>query len=115
MSAEWVDPMIQWAKDYPASAKWEETRRDRDRDRDRPDVSVRFPSEMPMAYLNTIGHGCGEPDTLPPGVVYARLRIAGVDIHASLDELTMLVDAAREQVGDLHRVVAQFRAAEVPT
>lgn len=80
--------------------------------RDRPRISVWYPSEAPWARLQTIAHGCHEPDTLPAGPPIAYLTIGGVEFGGLLDELDLLLAAATETLGWVREQYEQMRAAE---
>lgn len=91
VEAEIVEP------DSARLTAWYE-RRDRSSRGDHPNVSVWWPGDPPTARLQTRGHGCNMPDTLPEGPLVAYFKIGGVEFGGYLDDMEWLLDAAREAV-----------------
>ena len=77
---------------------------------DRPHISIWWPQEPPTARLQTIGHGCDRPDTLPNGPLMAHVRIGGIDFGGQLDDLEWLLDAAREAITVVRWQAEQMQA-----
>lgn len=68
---------------------------------DRLRVSIWMPTAMPGGRLQTRAHGCNEPDTLPEGPAIAYINISGVSFGGYLDDLELLFDAVREELGNV--------------
>jgi hypothetical protein len=79
---------------------------------DRPSVSVWMPRALPSARLETVAHGCHEPDTLREGPAIAYVTISGVQFGGYLDELELLFDAVHEQITNVRGYHDELRAAE---
>lgn len=81
---------------------------------DRPRVSVWFPASVPWSRLQTIGHGCQQPDTLPPGPPVAYLTMGGIEFGGYLEDLELMIAAAAEALEHTRSVFEEMQAAQPP-
>lgn len=107
-----MDEQSEWAKKYPASAAWDK-HSEHWNGHDKPSVTVWYPMEMPYARLKTLNNGCQEPETLPSGPAVVYVNISGVQFGGPLDDIELLFDAVREQIGITRSYYEELKKVEL--
>ncbi len=86
---------------------------------DSPTITVWMPRSLPSGRLDTIGHGCGQPDTLADGPIYGGVQIGGIEFRGLLDDIELLFAAAVEELARIRSIADEMAAVrdatDVPT
>ena len=88
-------------KPMPAMDEWYKRREGRT---DRPRICVWMPSSLPCGHVQTMGHGCSQPETLPPGPIMGGITIGGVDFEGPLEDIELLFAAAVEELARIREI-----------